>query len=48
MEHHLHHNHTHKNHEHKNHEHSHEYKINNSNEKRTLINIVITFIAMIM
>lgn len=43
MEHHLHHNHT-----HKNHEHSHEYKINNSNEKRTLITIVITFIAMIM
>ncbi len=43
MVHHLHHNHT-----HKNHEHSHEYKINNSNEKRTLITIVITFIAMIM
>ena len=35
-------------HAHKCNEHNHEYKINNSNQKRTFITIVITFIAMIM
>lgn len=35
-------------HNHIHHEHNHEYKINNYNEKRTLITIFITFIAMIM
>ena len=47
MEHYTH-NHSHiHSHEH-NHDHSHEYKINNSNEKRTLITIIVTFIAMVM
>ncbi len=42
MHHHLH------NYTHTEHNHNHEYKINNSNEKRTLITIVVTFVAMVM